>query len=310
MVAQPSGGCPAQMSSASRSIDTTRLASSSSSASTARCRGPPSGTERPARETSRGPRMPNSVNPVSAATASAAITLPRPVVPRPPGQRLSPFHHLIRHPVHHWPGGFRVGFQADAKAIPVATRCPAGADNGNTPEERPLYSRKSHPDEPPIRAASATPRSTPHPAYPPDARQARRAGGRHHTHHAGAGTHPPGPPRTYGRDSPLRDRRGRVRRRHPRRHARHRLAPAPADSGIAGCTALLSGHQVAAADYPRIRSEFAASQWPDLRAAGTSYVDLAVKLRTARADGYETVSFYQRLAIACARHDQNVTADR
>ena len=85
---------------------------------------------------------------------------------------------------------------------------------------------------------------------------------------------------------------------------------APADSGVAGCTALLSGHQVAAADYPRIRSEFAASQWPDLRAAGTSYVDLAVKLRTARADGYETVSFYQRLAIACARHDQNVTADR
>jgi hypothetical protein len=85
---------------------------------------------------------------------------------------------------------------------------------------------------------------------------------------------------------------------------------APADSGVAGCTALLSGHQVAAADYPRIRSEFAASQWPDLRVAGTSYVDLAVKLRTARADGYETVSFYQRLAIACAGHDQSVTADR
>jgi hypothetical protein len=86
---------------------------------------------------------------------------------------------------------------------------------------------------------------------------------------------------------------------------------APADSGVAGCTALLSGHQVTAADYPRIRSEFTASQWPDLRAAGTSYVDLAVKLRTARhTDGYETVSFYQRLTIACARHDQNVTADR
>lgn len=86
--------------------------------------------------------------------------------------------------------------------------------------------------------------------------------------------------------------------------------PAPADSGAAGCAALLSGHQVAAADYPRIRSEFAASQWPDLRVAGTSYIDLAVKLRTARADGYETVSFYQRLTIACARHDQNVTAGK
>ena len=83
-----------------------------------------------------------------------------------------------------------------------------------------------------------------------------------------------------------------------------------ADGGVAGCTALLSRHQVAAADYPRIRSEFAASQWPDLRSAGTSYVDLAVKLRTARADGYETVSFYQRLSVACARHEPNVAADR
>ena len=86
---------------------------------------------------------------------------------------------------------------------------------------------------------------------------------------------------------------------------------APADSGVAGCAALSSGHQVAAADYPKIRSQFAGSQWPDLRAAGTSYVDLAVKLRTARnTDGYETVSFYQRLSITCARHDQNVTAGR
>lgn len=77
---------------------------------------------------------------------------------------------------------------------------------------------------------------------------------------------------------------------------------APADSGLAGCTALLGAHQVAAWDYPLIRSQFARSQWPDLRAAGTSYVDLAVKLLSARADGYETVWFYQRLSIACTKH--------
>jgi hypothetical protein len=75
-----------------------------------------------------------------------------------------------------------------------------------------------------------------------------------------------------------------------------------ADDGIAGCTALLGGHQPAASDYPRIRAQFARSQWPDLRIAGTSYVDLAVKLRTARSDGYETVWFYQRLSAACTRH--------
>jgi spore maturation protein SpmB len=84
---------------------------------------------------------------------------------------------------------------------------------------------------------------------------------------------------------------------------------APADSSAAGCTALLSGHQIAAADYPRIRAEFAASRWPDLRAAGTSYVDLAVKLRTERnIDGYLAVWFYQRLSIACGRHDRRTSA--
>ena len=39
-----------------------------------------------------------------------------------------------------------------------------------------------------------------------------------------------------------------------------------------------------------------ARAWPDLRTAGTAYVDLAVALHTARGtDGYETVWFYQRL---------------
>jgi hypothetical protein len=74
------------------------------------------------------------------------------------------------------------------------------------------------------------------------------------------------------------------------------------DDGIAGCTALLDAHQPAASDYPRTRAQFARSPWPDLRIAGTSYVDLVVKLRTARSDGYETVSFYQRLSAACTRH--------
>jgi hypothetical protein len=73
-----------------------------------------------------------------------------------------------------------------------------------------------------------------------------------------------------------------------------------ADSGIAGCTALLGAHQAAASNYPKIRVQFARSHWPDLRAAGMAYADLAVQLQTARADGYQTVWFYQRLSL-CLR---------
>jgi hypothetical protein len=76
----------------------------------------------------------------------------------------------------------------------------------------------------------------------------------------------------------------------------------PADTGMAGCTALLGAHQPAAMGYPRIRSEFAGSHWADLRRAGLSYVELAVTLRTARADAYQTVWFYQRLSATCTRH--------
>ena len=75
-----------------------------------------------------------------------------------------------------------------------------------------------------------------------------------------------------------------------------------ADSGIGGCTALLGAHQAAASNYPKIRAQFARSQWPDLRTAGMSYVDLIVALQKTRADGYETVGFYQRLSRACAKH--------
>lgn len=78
---------------------------------------------------------------------------------------------------------------------------------------------------------------------------------------------------------------------------------AAAGSSTGGCTALLGAHQPASTDYPRIRSQFAHSPWPDLYAAGTAYVDLIVKLQTARnTDGYQAVWFHQRLALACTRH--------
>ena len=78
---------------------------------------------------------------------------------------------------------------------------------------------------------------------------------------------------------------------------------APHDSGLVACAYPLSTQDVPATDYPKIRAEFAGSRWPDLRTAGTAYVDLAVALRTARGtDGYQTVWFYQRLSAACAKH--------
>jgi hypothetical protein len=80
-----------------------------------------------------------------------------------------------------------------------------------------------------------------------------------------------------------------------------RLAAAP-DTGIAGCTALLGTHQVPAHDYPKIRAEFAGSRWPDLRQAGTAYVDLAVTVQHVRAYAYQTVWSYQRLSSTCTRH--------
>jgi hypothetical protein len=40
----------------------------------------------------------------------------------------------------------------------------------------------------------------------------------------------------------------------------------PPDSGLAACTSLSGTRPVTAADYPKIRSRFAGSRWPDLRA--------------------------------------------
>jgi hypothetical protein len=81
---------------------------------------------------------------------------------------------------------------------------------------------------------------------------------------------------------------------------------APKDSGLVACTYPLATQDVPAAEYTKLRAEFAGSRFPDLRNAGTAYVDLAVQLLTARGtDGYETVWFYQRLSAACAKHGVN-----
>ena len=79
----------------------------------------------------------------------------------------------------------------------------------------------------------------------------------------------------------------------------------PHDSGLVACAYPLSTQDVPATDYPKIRAQFAGSRWPDLRNAGTAYVDLATALLNARGtDGYQTVWFYQRLSAACAKHRQ------
>jgi hypothetical protein len=77
------------------------------------------------------------------------------------------------------------------------------------------------------------------------------------------------------------------------------------DSGLVACAYPLATQDVPAAEYPKLRAEFAGSRFPDLRTAGTAYVDLAVALLTARGtDGYQTVWFYQRLSAACAKHER------
>src|SRR5580693_2539984 len=81
------------------------------------------------------------------------------------------------------------------------------------------------------------------------------------------------------------------------------LAAALLTPPLAACAHPLSTHDITAAGYRQIRTQFAGSRWPDLRTAGTGYADLAVQLLTARGtDGYQTVWFYQRLSAACARH--------
>ena len=77
----------------------------------------------------------------------------------------------------------------------------------------------------------------------------------------------------------------------------------PRDSGLVACAYPWATHDVPAAEYPKLRAEFAGSRFPGLRTAGTAYVDLAVALLTPRGtDGYQTVWFHQRLSAACAKH--------
>jgi hypothetical protein len=77
----------------------------------------------------------------------------------------------------------------------------------------------------------------------------------------------------------------------------------PRDSSLVACAYPLATQDVPATEYPKLRAEFAGSRWPDLRNAGTAYVDLAVQLLTPQyTDGYQTVWFYQRLSAACAKH--------
>ena len=80
---------------------------------------------------------------------------------------------------------------------------------------------------------------------------------------------------------------------------------APRDSVVVACAYPLATQHVPAADYTKLRAEFAGSRFQDLRTAGTAYVDPAVALLTARGtDGYQTVWFYHRLSAACAKHRQ------
>jgi hypothetical protein len=46
-----------------------------------------------------------------------------------------------------------------------------------------------------------------------------------------------------------------------------------------------------------------------MRAAGTSYIDLVIKLRRPQyTDGYETVSYYQQPSVAYAKHGRVLNA--
>jgi hypothetical protein len=79
----------------------------------------------------------------------------------------------------------------------------------------------------------------------------------------------------------------------------------PPDRGIAACASLSGLNQAGAPGFRRLGTEFATSRWPDLRADGTAYTDLAIKLGTARGtDGSAAVWFYERLSGACAKHGQ------
>ena len=123
LVTEASGACPSHTSSTSRSADTTRFAWSSSTASTARCRGPASGTARPDLSTSSGPRIPKASGPVWPAASSGVITHRQghPAL-TPPRQRVLTIPSPVR-------GVSKRALQAGFKAAPSVTRCPASMHN-------------------------------------------------------------------------------------------------------------------------------------------------------------------------------------
>ena len=84
----------------------------------------------------------------------------------------------------------------------------------------------------------------------------------------------------------------------------HARAAASPDSGLVACTSLAGGQPTAASDYPKVAAQFAGSRWPDLRLSGLAYVAISTHLLAAHAYGGETVWFYQRLSIDCAKHGQ------
>jgi hypothetical protein len=80
----------------------------------------------------------------------------------------------------------------------------------------------------------------------------------------------------------------------------------PPDRAIVACASLSGLNQAGVPDFRRLRADFAASRWLDLRADGTAYTDLAIRLRTAgETDGNMAAWSYQRLAATCAKHVGN-----
>ena len=105
--------------------------------------------------------------------------------------------------------------------------------------------------------------------------------------------------------APLRDRRGRGDPALLLDALASTASAAPRDSGLVACAYPLAPQDVPAAEYLKLRAEFAGSRFADLRTAGTAYVDLDTALLTARGtDGYQTVWFFQRLTAACAQHER------
>jgi hypothetical protein len=62
----------------------------------------------------------------------------------------------------------------------------------------------------------------------------------------------------------------------------HVQPSSPPDRAIAACASLSGLNQAGAPDFRRLGAKFATSRWPDLRAEGTAYAELVIKLRTAR----------------------------